>query len=82
MKKQLLSEKLIVPDSLSYRNKKNKKELKENKIKTGILHTIYLLHEAKLKDIRPACTTWTITWLPFLYSTFKRRNKLQIFQIG
>ena len=45
--KQLLPKKLIGPASLSYGNKKKRK------IKTGILHTIYLIHKANLKDIRP-----------------------------
>ena len=49
LQKQLLSEKLVVPGPLSYNNKK--KELKENQTKTGMLHTIYLLHEANLKDV-------------------------------
>ena len=49
---------------------KNQKKNKENKIKTGMLYTTYLIHEANPKDIHPAYTTWTIAQTPFLNSTF------------
>ena len=47
-----------------------------------MFYTIYLLHEATLKDIRPAEMTWTIARLPFLHSTLKRSNRLQTFHMG
>ena len=68
-----------MPASLSF---VIKKELKENKMKTGMLHIIYLLHEANLKDKRLASTPWTIAHVPFLYNTFKAKDCTLFIWVG
>ena len=56
--------------------------LRENNIKTGALHAIYLLHKANLKYIRSVMRTWTIARLTFLYRTFKRSYRCRLFLWG